>query len=156
MLEIDELIERYKSGPDTLQQVCSKIADNQWDLQPIEGQWSFRELLCHLSDAELIYADRMKRVLAEDNPTLFDADPDVHVPALTSVSRQPQTELQVISAVRAQVSAILSACDIEDFQRTGVHSTDGPVTLETLLERITGHVPHHIAFMEQKLSALAS
>ena len=118
----------------------------RWTFARLKASGQFAKSLCHLADAEVIYADRMKRVIAEDNPTLFDADPNVHVPALVSATRTAESELAVIEAVRQQMHAILQNCDIEDYQRTAVHSVDGPMTLETLLERITGHIPHHISF----------
>jgi len=43
----------------------------------------------------------------------------------------------------------------EDFQRRGIHSEAGPLTLETLLQRITGHIPHHVRFIEEKRKAMA-
>ena len=35
------------------------------------------------------------------------------------------------------------------------HSTDGPLTLETLLQHITNHIPHHVTFIAEKRAALA-
>jgi hypothetical protein len=107
-----------------------------------------------LADSEIVYADRMKRVIAEDNPTLFEADPNLFVPALFCSQRPWRTELNVVETVRAHMRPILRSCDREDFQRTGVHSLDGPLTLEALLQRVTAHLPHHIAFIEEKLRAL--
>lgn len=57
-------------------------------------------------------------------------------------------------AIRAHLQPILQSCDADAFQRTGVHSLDGSMTLLTLLERITAHIPHHIAFIEEKLQAM--
>ena len=154
MLEIEDLLQQYLNGPSELRAVMDRVEDCALDLRPVEGKWSIREVLCHLADAEIIYADRMKRVIAEDNPTLFDADPNAHVPALVSTTRTAESELAVIEAVRCQMHAILKNSDIEDYQRTAVHSADGPMTLETLLERITGHIPHHISFIEEKLKVM--
>jgi hypothetical protein len=42
----------------------------------------------------------------------------------------------------------------QDYDRQGVHSTDGPLTLAQLLERITRHLPHHVRFIEEKREAL--
>ena len=53
------------------------------------------------------------------------------------------------------MSRILRNLEPGHFQRTGNHSTDGPLTLENLLQRITGHIPHHIKFIEEKLAAMA-
>jgi hypothetical protein len=43
---------------------------------------------------------------------------------------------------------------VNHYAFVGVHSTAGPMTLAALLERVTTHLPHHIAFIEAKLLAL--
>jgi len=68
--------------------------------------------------------------------------------------RTPGNELIVVSAVRQQVTEMLQAQDVEVWQRTAVHDEDGPMTLETLLERITQHIPHHLTFVQTKRQAL--
>ena len=154
--DISPLIATYSRGPELLRDAVRRASESCWDAVPIAGKWSIRQVVCHLADSEIVYADRMKRVQAEDNPTLFDADPDAFVPALHCSVRPPEVELNVIEAVRAHMLPILRSCPVADFQRTGVHSTDGPMTLETLLERVTGHIPHHISFIEAKLGALGA
>ena len=61
-------------------------------------------------------------------------------------------ELALIEVTRSHLARILRHCDIEAFQRTGVHSEDGPMTLETLLERIVSHMsaPHCVHRRETK------
>lgn len=154
--DISMLIESYSRGPQLLRDAVRATPEAGWDATPIAGKWSIRQVVCHLADSDIVYADRMKRVIAEDNPTFFEADPDVFVPALHCSQRPWETELVVIEAVRKQMATILLACEQEAFERTGTHSLDGPMTLATLLERITGHVPHHIVFIEEKLRALGN
>jgi len=154
MLDVSPLIEAYANGPEQLRDAVSSTPKYGWDEKPVEGKWSIRQVVCHLADSEIVYVDRMKRVIAEDNPTFFEADPDVFGPALHCKHRPWETELNMIEAVRSHMLPILKASDIQDFQRTGVHSLDGPMNLETLLERITGHIPHHIAFIREKLDAM--
>ena len=96
----------------------------------------------------------MKRVLVEDNPTMFGGDPDVFAAGLHYEHRNVDEELELIALVRKQMARILRHSDVEDFQRTGVHSESGPLTLETLLERITSHIPHHVKFIHDKIAAL--
>lgn len=156
MADISSLIETYSCGTKLLRDAVHSATEVEWDTVPVEGMWSIRQVVCHLADGEIVYADRMKRVIAEDNPTLFEADPNVLVPALFCLQRPWHTELNAIEAMRAHMLPILRSCSSEDFQRTGVHSIDGPMTLETLLERITGHIPHHITFIEEKLQRMRS
>ncbi len=153
-MTLDQLLQQYEQGADQLRVAVSKALPDQLTLHPVPGKWSIHEVVCHIADFETVCSDRLKRVLVEDNPTMFDADPDVFADGLHYGHRNIEEELDLIAVVRKQMARILRQTDIEDFQRTGVHSKAGPLTLETLLERITRHIPHHLAFIEQKLKAL--
>jgi hypothetical protein len=96
----------------------------------------------------------MKRVIAEETPTLFGGDPDLFAARLAYDRRDIAQELQLIETVRKHVASILKTLKPEDFQRTGNHSQRGPLTLETLLTNVTNHIPHHIKFIEEKRAAL--
>jgi hypothetical protein len=156
MGDISNLIDEYARGAKLLCDAMQSANSVDADARPIAGKWSIREVVCHLADSEILYADRMKRVIAEDSPTFFGADPDLFCPALACSQRPLENELAVVTAIRAHMLPILRSCAANDFQRTGVHSVDGPLTLEKLLERVTGHIPHHVAFIEEKLKAMAS
>ncbi len=153
-MTLDQLLQQYEQGPELLRAALRQVKPEQYELQPVPGKWSIQQVICHLADFEPIYADRMKRVLVEDNPTLFGGDPDVFAAGLQYGHRSVLEELELIVCVRKQMARILRQSDVEDFQRTGVHSEAGPLTLETLLERITNHIPHHLKFIQDKTDAL--
>jgi len=153
-MTLDELLKHYESGPRLLKTAIAAVREDQFDQTPVQGKWSIRQVVCHIADFEPVYTDRMKRVLVEDNPTLFGGDPDIFAAGLHYDKRNVHEELELIAAVRRQMAGILRYTDVEDFQRTGVHSEAGPLTLETLLERITRHIPHHLTFIEAKIAAM--
>ena len=153
-MTLDDLLKQYEHGPNLLKAAIAGVREDQFDQTPVPGKWSIRQVVCHIADFEPVYADRMKRVLVEDNPTMFGGDPDVFAAGLHYEKRSVHDELDLISIVRRQMAVILRNTDIEDFQRTGVHSEAGPLTLETLLERITRHIPHHVKFIEAKIAAM--
>ncbi|MCH2201706.1 MAG: DinB family protein [Fuerstiella sp.] len=155
-MDTELLITEYSNGPAVLRQTLEKIQDSDLDLLPISGTWSIRQVVCHLADAEIVYADRMKRVLIEDNPTVFAWCPDTSIRDEYCSNRSIADELAVITVTRCHIASILRHQEIECWQRTAVHSQDGAMTLETLLERITEHIPHHITFIEQKYAAIRS
>lgn len=150
-----ELLHQYAAGPALLRASLKGIDRAQLRARPVPGRWSTLELVCHLSDAETVYAERMKRVLAETDPPLRSFDPDIWMPRLGYHDRDLDEELQLIELVRSQMLRILRPLTPEQFQRRGIHSDDGPLTLETLLGRVTEHVPHHARFIEEKKAALA-
>lgn len=153
-MTLDQLLHEYEQGPELLRQCLQRVPESLWRQHPVPGTWSIHEVICHLADFESIGSERMKRVLSEDNPTMFGADPDGFFGALHYDVRSASDELSLISLLRRQMASILRQTDVESFQRTGVHTEAGPMTLETLLERITRHIPHHIRFIEAKIAAL--
>lgn len=148
-----ELIDAYCEGPAILQASLKRVDTRRLDLRPIEGRWSIREVVCHLADSEIVYVDRMKRVLAEENPTFFEADPDNFRQSLHAMNRGIENELKVVTLMREHMSPILCSIDPIDFHRAGQHSCEGPMTLMTLLQRITAHIPHHVRFIDEKIAA---
>ncbi len=148
------LLEEYLSGPEKLREAVAGMSDDHFDATPIPGKWSTRQVVCHIADCEVVYADRMKRVIAENNPVLLNLDPEVFAARLAYERRDVETEIQLIESVRTHMARILQSLEPDDLQRTGQHSTDGPLTLETLLGRITNHIPHHVRFILEKRAAL--
>ena len=149
-----ELIEQYRTGPAQLRAAIAGMTPEQIATRPVPGKWSTLEVLCHIADFEPVYADRMKRVVAEENPNLPSGDQDLFQKKLAYDHRDAQEELAVIEAVRNQLARILATLSDADFARTGKHTVDGPLSLRILLERITGHIPHHVKFIEEKRLAL--
>lgn len=148
------LIDQYAAGAKLLREAIAGMSREQLAARPVPGKWSTLEVICHLSDFEPIYADRMKRVIAEENPVIMSGDPDVFAARLAYSQRDAEEELAIIDSVRKQAARILRLVPAADFARTGRHSADGPLSLETLLTRITGHIPHHVKFIAEKRQAL--
>jgi hypothetical protein len=108
----------------------------------------------HIADFDLIYADHMKRVIAESEPKLFDGDGKLLATRFAYDKRDVDEEIRMIKAVRRHMGRILRSIDPCDFQRNGVHSEDGPLTLADLLKRAADHIPHHAQYIEEKRKAL--
>jgi hypothetical protein len=149
-----KLIDEYLAGPRILREAVEGMSREELDATPIAGKWSTRQVVCHLADFEPIYADRMKRVIAEERPTFFGGDPDVFASRLAYAARDVEEELRLIEAVRGQMGKILRTLAPGDFRRDGIHSEAGPLSLHTLLERVTAHLPHHVKFIHEKRAAL--
>lgn len=152
-MEIDQLIDEYANGPQRLREAIAGMTPEQIDAAPVPGKWSTRQVICHLADFEPVYADRMKRAIAENEPTIFGGDPDAFAARLAYEQRDIEEELLMIESIRKHVGRILRTLPSNASQRQVNHSEDGPITLRTLLERITNHIPHHAQFIGEKRRA---
>lgn len=149
-----KLIADYLAGPQMLHAAVAGMTAEQFDARPVPGKWSTRGVVCHLADCEVVYSDRMKRAIAEDEPTIFSLNPDGFASRLAYEARAIEEEVRLVEAVRAQMARILRTLQPADFQRCVIHSEDGPLTLETLLQRISNHIPHHVQFIEEKRATM--
>jgi uncharacterized damage-inducible protein DinB len=122
--------------------------------RPVPGKWSTLEVVCHLADFDPIIADRMKRVIAEDEPKLLGADENRFAAALAYHARDLDEELSIIEQTRNQLARILRTLPESALTRVGVHNERGPVTLEKLLTTATNHIAHHLQFIRDKRKAL--
>ena len=154
-MEIPSLIDDYATGPHKLRDALTEMTPEEIDSAPVPGKWSTRQVVCHLADFEPVYADRMKHVIAEDQPTFAGGFHQQFAEHLAYDQRDIEEELRMIEVTRNQMTRILRSLPPEVFKRTGIHSVDGPMSLRSLLERITNHIPHHVEFIEEKRRAMA-
>jgi hypothetical protein len=149
------LIDNYLAGPQLLRRAVAGMSQQQLLARPVAGKWSTLEVICHLADFEIVGADRIKRVIAENEPTLFGGDETVFAARLAYHERSAEEELLLIETIRKQVARILRTLRPEDFQRRGNHSEAGPLTLEAFVQRSTAHILHHVRFIDEKRKAMA-
>jgi len=149
------LIDDYLAGPQLLRQAIAGMTSEQLLARPIPGKWSTLEVICHLADFEIVGADRIKRVIAENEPTLLGGDEKAFAARLAYHQRDADEELLLIERIRSQVARILRTLKPEYFQRRGIHSEAGPLTLEAFVQRSTRHIRHHVRFIEEKRKALS-
>ena len=150
------LIDAYLEGAGQLRAGVAGLSPREIKLRPIPGKWSTLEVVCHLADFEIVMADRIKRVIAEDEPRLLGGDENLFAARLAYHDRDLEGELSLVDAIRRHVAVILRTLKAEDFQRRGIHSEAGPLTLETLVQRATGHVAHHLKFIAEKKRAIGA
>jgi hypothetical protein len=149
-----KLIDNYAAGPRLLRDAVRGMSHDQIIARPVTGKWSTLEVICHIADFEIVGADRIKRVIAEEKPTLPDGDEQAFAAKLAYHQRDWEEELQLIGAIRGQVTRILRTLNDADFARVGIHSAAGPLTLEQFVERAANHIPHHLKFITEKRKAL--
>ena len=153
-MEHAALIDEYLAGPQRLRDAIAGMTPEQINDAPVPGKWSTRQVVCHIADFEPVYADRMKHVIAEDQPAFAGGFHQQFAEHLAYDQRDIEEELTLIAVVRNQMARILRTLPPEAFERTGIHSVEGPMTLRTLLERITNHIPHYTKFIEDRRAVL--
>jgi uncharacterized damage-inducible protein DinB len=149
-----ELIERYLDGPAKLRAAIGGMTAEQLRARPVEGKWSTAEVVCHIADFEPILADRMKRIITHDRPALLGADENLFASGLAYHDRDLDREIDLIDLTRRQLAVILRKLPSASWERVGVHSERGEMSLEKLLTGAANHIEHHLTFVAAKKAAL--
>jgi hypothetical protein len=138
------LIEKYKTGPDVLEQAVAGLADADLDRRPGPADWTAREVIHHLADAETRAAIRLRQLLAEDDAVIQGYDEERYAKVLHYDRRSVPVSLAAIRAVRASTAELLELATDADFGRTGTHTESGPYSVDTWLELYAAHCHDHI------------
>lgn len=112
--------------PTDLEEVLHGLTDEQMAARPEPGEWSLRDALWHLLQAQTVFDGRVALMLAEENPRLEAAA----VWAAEDADELPAREvLARFHESRRETVARLAGITLEDWGRTGRHTEFGQVTL---------------------------
>lgn len=148
------LIERYIAGADVPAQAIRGLSKAELNAFPVPGTWSIQQIVLHLMDSDLIASDRMKRVAAEDRPTLIGYNETAFAKNLPYAELDAALACDIFAKNRRLTGEILRRLPDEAFQRTGLHNETGEITLAYLVENYTKHVDHHMQFVRKKRELL--
>ena len=145
MSDISELLERLRRGAELVAVTITGAAGSELDYVPGPGKWSIRQIVAHLSDSEIAAAMRLRRIIAEENPKLEAYDQDAWAANLDYARRKPSQALETFRRIRAENYELLKELPEEAFERAGVHSERGPLTLKQLVQLVAEHAESHAA-----------
>lgn len=136
------LVAKYKEGADVIARAVEGLTDAELDRRPGPGEWTAREVVHHLADAETRSAVRLRQLLAEDDPTIHSYDEELYARVL-HYDRPIETSLALVRAVRAASAELLDRLTDADFERTGTHTESGSYSVDTWLELYAAHGHDH-------------
>ena len=108
------------------------------------GEWSAREIVHHLADAEMTGAIRLRRLLAEERPEIVAYDEEEYARRL-HYDRPLGASLEAFDAARRATAELLEHLTATEWQREGTHSETGRYTVEAWLEVYAEHAHDHAA-----------
>jgi uncharacterized damage-inducible protein DinB len=115
--------------------------------QPLApGKWSTRQILCHLADAEVAFAFRLRQALAEDHHVIQPFDQDKW--ASTYMGYEARAALAVFSALREWNLTFIRAVTPKALSKPVSHPERGEMTFKTLIETMAGHDLNHLKPLE--------
>ncbi len=103
------------------------------------GKWSILEVIHHLADSELVWAYRLRLVLAEKQPEITGYDQDRWASQLKYREANLQDVLELLGILRKTNLRLISSLSDEELQRAGTHNERGEETVEHMIRLYAGH-----------------
>jgi hypothetical protein len=148
------LIDEYERGAEKLRQALYNLTREDLLQVPSPeagvGKWSIQQVVIHIMDSELVSADRLKRMIAEDNPTLIGYDETKFANNLRYEEQSAEDAVTVVELVRRNLARVLRLLPEAAFGRKGTHNERGAVTVGAYLKATVEHLEHHLKFINQK------
>lgn len=112
--------------------------------KPAAERWSIAEVLGHLADLEGVYADRTRRIVTEDNPTLQKYDPTKTVVVGDYVRGSAGENLASFIRMRRATVILLRSIPPDAGEYEATHTELGNITLHQMLSEWASHDLGHL------------
>ncbi len=149
-MDPEKLVEEYAAGAGLVSAAIRGLNREDFLKTPVAGTWSIQQIVLHLMDSDLIAADRMKRIIAEENPAIIGYNEAAFSKNLFYEKLDPFAAADIFQKNREMTAVILRNLPAAAFERTGMHNERGKVTLEDILTIYVKHLEHHLGFVRHK------
>jgi uncharacterized damage-inducible protein DinB len=148
------IITSYAEGGPVLAHEIAGLSHEQFLATPVPGTWSIQQIVLHLMDSDLIASDRMKRIIAEDDPAIIGYNERAFASRLFYDQQDPFLAAQIFEKNRQLTTVILRSLPDAAFARCGTHNQRGKVTLAEMVAMYVDHLEHHLKFLRHKRQLL--
>ena len=149
-----KLLEHYAAGGEKLAMAIRGLTREDLLATPKPdanvGRWSIQQVVIHCMDSDLIATDRLKRMIAEENPSLIGYDENKFVQNLFYDAQPADLAVQIVDLNRRVFVEVLRQLPESTWSRKGTHNERGPVTAGGYLKNTVDHLDHHLNFIHKK------
>ncbi len=141
---IEDLIDQYHAAYSKIRLGIEGLTEEEMHFKPAPDRWSINEIVVHLCDSEINAVQRMRKIIAEENPFLAAYDQDQWVRNLDYQHLDATVALATFGMLRESTVPILRKLPAESWARKGNHEERGPITLLDMLKTYAEHGDRHL------------
>jgi hypothetical protein len=130
--------------PDAVATAVAGLDERRLQHPERPGKWSLAEVVHHLADSELVWGYRLRRVLADERPTIEGYDQDRWAERLRYAGAPLAPSLALFAALREGNLRLLRGAPAADLQRVGLHAERGEETVAHMVNLYAGHDLLHL------------
>ena len=147
--ELKKHLEAAENSPKQIAAAVSGLPEKTLRYKP-PGKWCILEILGHLADMEIMYAYRMRQILADKKPVIAPIDQNEWANHLGYIEAPPAEQVALYGLNRHNTLRLLRRLKPRDLEKGAYHpERKRDVTLAEMVEMMAGHGPNHLEQIER-------
>ena len=138
------LTERLKNQHKTIVSIILKLNNERIQQRPGIGKWNIHENIAHLARYQTIFIDRIRKILAIDEPEFgaYRAEFDEEFEVCRSLTTYDL--IKKISNDREIIFSLVAHMQADKLERIGIHPEYGELNISEWTEFFLLHEAHHL------------
>jgi len=143
--ELKKHLETAEQSPKQIAAAVSGLPEKTLRYKPAPDKWCILEILGHLADMEVLYAYRIRQMLADKDPVIAPIDQDAWARHLGYLESSPPELVALYGVNRHANLQLLRRLKAEDLQKSARHpELDHRVTVADYVQMMAKHGPNHL------------
>ena len=148
--ELNKHLDAAEKSPKQIAAAVSGLPEKILRYKAAPDKWCILEILAHLADMEILYAYRMRQMIADQKPVLAVIDQDDWARNLGYKEESPAELVALYGLNRYHTLQLLRRLKVEDLKKSAYPpDLQKDVTLEKYVEMMSGHGANHLQQIER-------
>ena len=148
--ELKNHLEAAEKSPKQVAAAVSGLPEKVLRYKPAPDKWCILEILGHLADIEIVYAYRLRQMLADKEPVIAPMDQDEWARNLGYIETPPAELIALYGLNRHANLRLLQRLKPGDLEKSAFHpESKNDITVAELVERMGAHGASHLAQIEK-------
>jgi uncharacterized damage-inducible protein DinB len=148
--DLKKHLDAAEKSPKQVAAAVSGLAEKTLRYKPAPDKWCILEILGHLADIEIVYAYRLRQMLADKKPVIAPMDQDDWARRL-GYMETPAPELIALYGLNRHANLrLLQRLKPDDLEKSAFHpESKKNCTVAELVVRMATHGANHLAQIER-------
>lgn len=147
------LVKTIEDTPSRLRSLVAGLTDAQLDTPYRPGGWTIRQVVHHVPESHMNAYIRMKLAATEDSPAIKTYEEQLWAELPDAKTAPAELSLSLLEALHRRWVLFLKNLSDAECARTFKHPEWGTVTIDESVALYAWHCRHHLAHVEQGLTA---
>ena len=148
--ELKNHLEAAEKSPKQVAVAVSGLPEKVLRYKPAPDKWCILEILGHLADIEIVYAYRLRQMLADKKPVIAPMDQNAWARNLAYMETPPAELIALYGLNRHANLRLLQRLKPGDLEKSAFHpEIKKDITVAELVQRMGMHGASHLAQIEK-------